>query len=197
MTGVQTCALPIFWDPKARTYTHQYNASFLGFAPVANPQIVVAVTLNRTTRGTAGYGGPAAAPVFREVATHGLRMLDVPKDLPDKEPEISAAVSSGDDDLPRVVSSVTPPLVPEAVIASAGTGSSDQRRFFGPTFEGSDGAGAAVPNFEGMTLRAVLEEAASQGLTVRASGSGLARSQDPLPGVRIAPQRPIRVQFGR
>ena len=36
-----------------------------------------------TTGGTAGYGGPVAAPVFREVAMSALRMLDVPKDLPD------------------------------------------------------------------------------------------------------------------
>ena len=50
---------------------------------MANPQIVIAVTLNDTTGGTAGYGGPVAAPVFREVAMDALRMLDVPKDLPE------------------------------------------------------------------------------------------------------------------
>ena len=49
---------------KAHIYTHNYNASFLGFAPVANPQIVIAVTLNHTSGGSAGYGGPVAAPGF-------------------------------------------------------------------------------------------------------------------------------------
>jgi cell division protein FtsI (penicillin-binding protein 3) len=73
------------YDFEHHTYTHRYNASFLGFAPVANPQIVIAVTLNDTGGGTAGYGGPVAAPVFREVAMTALRMLDVPKDLPDTE----------------------------------------------------------------------------------------------------------------
>ncbi|HLW76031.1 MAG TPA: penicillin-binding transpeptidase domain-containing protein, partial [Bryobacteraceae bacterium] len=71
------------YDAKTKSYTHRYNASFLGFAPVTNPQIVVAVTLNDTTGGTAGYGGPVAAPVFSKVAMSALRMLDVPKDLPD------------------------------------------------------------------------------------------------------------------
>lgn len=71
------------YDLKTHSYTHRYNASFLGFAPVVNPQIVVAVTLNDTTGGTAGYGGPVAAPVFSKVAMSALRMLDVPKDLPD------------------------------------------------------------------------------------------------------------------
>ena len=57
-----------------------YNASFLGFAPVSNPQIVIVVTLQGTSGGEAGFGGPVAAPVFSEVAMAALRMLDVPKD---------------------------------------------------------------------------------------------------------------------
>ncbi len=38
------------------------------------------------TEGTAGYGGPTSAPVFREVAAAGLRVMDVPKDLPEMLP---------------------------------------------------------------------------------------------------------------
>jgi cell division protein FtsI (penicillin-binding protein 3) len=79
------------YDLKAHVYTHTYNASFLGFAPVANPQVVISVTLNGTTHGDAGFGGAVAAPVFREVATHALRMLDVPKDLPGAPTSVSAS----------------------------------------------------------------------------------------------------------
>jgi cell division protein FtsI (penicillin-binding protein 3) len=71
------------YDPKSRVYTHTYNASFLGFAPVSNPRVVIVVSLHGTTGGSAGFGGVRAAPVFREVAMSALRMLDVPKDLPD------------------------------------------------------------------------------------------------------------------
>jgi cell division protein FtsI (penicillin-binding protein 3) len=82
------------YDLRAHVYTHTYNASFLGFAPVVNPQIVVAVTLNGTTHGTAGFGGAVAAPVFREVATTALRIFDVPKDLPSKEmPDDTSRIS--------------------------------------------------------------------------------------------------------
>ena len=84
-SGGKTGSAQIY-DFKANAYTHHYNASFLGFAPVANPQIVIAVTLIGTSGGSAGYGGPVAAPVFRNVATSALRMLDVPKDLPDTSP---------------------------------------------------------------------------------------------------------------
>src|SRR5262249_7392491 len=96
-SGGKTGSAQIY-DFKAHVYTHSYNASFLGFAPVADPKIIVAVTLNGTTGGTAGYGGPVAAPVFREVAMSALRMLDVPKDLPDGLPR-SAAIPSKENDL--------------------------------------------------------------------------------------------------
>ncbi len=81
-SGGKTGSAQIY-DLKAHVYTHHYNASFLGFAPVSNPQIVMVVTLQGTSGGEAGFGGPVAAPVFREVAMAALRMLDVPKDLPD------------------------------------------------------------------------------------------------------------------
>ena len=52
-SGGKTGSAQIY-DFKAHAYTHNYNASFLGFAPVANPQIVIAVTLNETTGGSGG-----------------------------------------------------------------------------------------------------------------------------------------------
>jgi cell division protein FtsI (penicillin-binding protein 3) len=64
-------------------YTHLYNASFMGFAPVTNPQLVIVVTLNGTA-GDSGMGGAAAAPVFKAIATEALRMMDVPKDIPEE-----------------------------------------------------------------------------------------------------------------
>jgi cell division protein FtsI (penicillin-binding protein 3) len=81
-SGGKTGSAQIY-DLKTHTYTHNYNASFVGFAPVANPQVVVAVTLIGTSGGEGGYGGAVAAPVFRKVTTAALRMMDVPRDLPD------------------------------------------------------------------------------------------------------------------
>src|SRR6202453_127773 len=77
------------YDNRIHQYTHLYNASFMGFAPVTNPRIVIVVTINGT-EGTVGYGGPTSAPVFRAVAAAGLRVMDVPKDLPEMLPENSA-----------------------------------------------------------------------------------------------------------
>ena len=44
-SGGKTGSAQIF-DTAAHAYTHKYNASFMGFAPVNNPAIVVVVTLN-------------------------------------------------------------------------------------------------------------------------------------------------------
>jgi cell division protein FtsI (penicillin-binding protein 3) len=114
------------YDFKARVYTHKYNASFVGFAPVVNPQVVIAVTLNNTTGGTQGYGGPVAAPVFREVAMSALRMLDVPKDLPDS----AVRASVHDLAVASQVSSVTPPPVSADTSISSEASDVVRRPFF-------------------------------------------------------------------
>jgi cell division protein FtsI (penicillin-binding protein 3) len=208
-SGGKTGSAQIY-DAKLHVYTHNYNASFLGFAPVANPQIVIAVTLNHTSGGSAGYGGPVAAPVFREVAMDALRMLDVPKDLPEgaTEGELLAAKAPSHDlskassgaglfapPGQRPVSSVTPPPVQDDASASAETSSSDRRPFLTASTETSGGPRA--PDFLGKSLRSVLEESAAAGFPVDVQGSGLARRQDPPPGTPLRPHALVRVQFGR
>jgi len=190
------------FDLKTHTYTHHYNASFLGFAPVTNPQIVIIVTLEGTSGGTAGFGGPVAAPVFAQVAMSALRMLDVPKDLPDGfratgvQTEEDDLATAGRDDAPgmgeRAVSSVTPPPVRADSLAPAGEPAPDRRPFLTSAV-----VGPKVPNFKGMTLRSVLEESAAAGLQVEVLGSGLARNQEPPPGTILPPGARVRVQFVR
>lgn len=92
----------MIYDYQSRKYTHFYNASFMGFAPVTNPAIVVAVTIYHT-EGKQGYGAPTSAPVFREVAEAALRLRDVPKDLPEmlspNSGDPSKSDSSDEDDV--------------------------------------------------------------------------------------------------
>ena len=54
-----------------------------------------------------------------------------------------------------------------------------------------------VPDFRGMTLRAVLEESAAAGLPVEVLGRGLARDQNPPPGAVLPAGGRVRVQFAR
>ncbi len=202
-SGGKTGSAQIY-DLKAHVYTHSYNASFLGFAPVANPQIVIAVTLNGTTGGNAGFGGPVAAPVFREVATAALRMLDVPKDLPEgllrasRDPvdENDLAIA-GLGQVPaelseRSVSSVTPPPVRADSPAPAGESVPDRRPFLNSVLTGTK-----VPDLRGLTLGAVLGESTATGLPIEVVGTGLARDQEPPPGTILPPGGRVRVQFTR
>jgi len=166
------------YDVAAKHYSHTYNGSFLGFAPLTNPAIVVVVTLNGT-HGTAGFGGAAAAPVFHKVAAEALRVMDVPKDLPD-EPELKLAAQKQEE-------------VDDLAIAEVG---SEQPNIL-EDVDDDTVAGDTVPNFRGMTLRAVLAEAAAKGLTVLPDGSGVARVQNPAAGAPLREGERIRVQFVR
>ncbi|MBP6020656.1 MAG: penicillin-binding protein 2 [Burkholderiaceae bacterium] len=59
----------------------QYRSSFVGFAPVSDPRVVVAVMIDEP-RGGAYYGGRVAAPVFASVVASSLRRLGVQPDEP-------------------------------------------------------------------------------------------------------------------
>ncbi len=61
----------------------RYVGSFVGFAPVSNPRIVVAVMIDEPSGGIY-YGGDVAAPVFSAVVGGALRMLNVEPDSPIK-----------------------------------------------------------------------------------------------------------------
>ncbi|REE99683.1 peptidoglycan D,D-transpeptidase FtsI family protein [Thermomonospora umbrina] len=54
-----------------------YTASFAGFAPADDPQLVVQVVLQRPTKGS-HYGGDVAAPVFRDVMAFALKTRKIP-----------------------------------------------------------------------------------------------------------------------
>ncbi len=78
---------------------NRYISSFVGFAPVSHPRIVVAVMIDEPAAGQY-YGGVVAAPVFSEVVGGALRLMGVAPDAPLKklvlppatEPEIKEEV---------------------------------------------------------------------------------------------------------
>jgi cell division protein FtsI (penicillin-binding protein 3) len=60
---------------------HKYVSSFVGFAPVSNPRLVIAVMVDEPSAGQY-YGGQIAAPVFSQVMQGALRLLGAPHDAP-------------------------------------------------------------------------------------------------------------------
>ena len=71
-------------------YVKKYVASFVGFAPVSDPRLVVAVMIDEPSAGV-HYGGDVAGPTFSRVMGGALRTLGV---LPDA-PVVQAAARNG------------------------------------------------------------------------------------------------------
>jgi len=163
------------WDPKSKQYLHKYHASFMGFTPVNNPRLVTVITLN----GSSLYGGVAAAPVFRDATSAALRILNIPKDLPDEPISVS---------------------IPEAAESDASFSLGTEEKPVEIT-ENVDSeithASLITPNFIGMTLRTVLEQATNKGFRIDPSGSGIVRGQSPAAGEPVAYGQRIKVRLGR
>ncbi|NIF90176.1 MULTISPECIES: penicillin-binding protein 2 [unclassified Burkholderia] len=72
-----------------RGYDHKkYRASFVGMAPMPNPRIVVAVSVDEPTAGS-HFGGQVSGPVFSAIVGDTLRALNVPPNMPVKQLVVS------------------------------------------------------------------------------------------------------------
>lgn len=63
------------FDPGCGCY-RGYTASFIGMAPADDPELIVAVTLQRPVKGH--YGGSLAGPVFKQIMSYALQKLQIP-----------------------------------------------------------------------------------------------------------------------
>ena len=69
-------------DVRTHTYSKtKYIASFVGFAPVNNPAVTIAVVIDSPSVGS-HFGTAVSAPVFQELAQQVLEYLGVPHDQP-------------------------------------------------------------------------------------------------------------------
>jgi len=102
-------------DPATGAYSKtKYVASFVGFAPVNNPAISIAVILD-SAQGL-HQGGQVSAPVFRRVAQQVLEYLHVPHDLePKNQQRLTLLAATRNDDAAEESSDhLGSPLLPES-----------------------------------------------------------------------------------
>ena len=64
-----------YYDAAAGRYSGR-TASFIGYAPADDPQIVVAVIIQKPTYPF--FGGYVSGPVFKDVTTYALQELKIP-----------------------------------------------------------------------------------------------------------------------
>ncbi|WP_031498626.1 penicillin-binding protein [Bryobacter aggregatus] len=163
------------YDVKAKQYSHKYHATFMGFTPVNDPRLVTIITLDGSTK----YGGAVSAPVFSEATNAALRILNVPRDLPDdikSEPVKDISINDAPD---------TETLVEKSVEEVENSDETVTKSTF------------VTPSFAGMTLRAALEAASKAGFRIDPIGSGLVREQSPPAGEPVSYGQKIKLRFGR
>ena len=82
-------------DPRTHTYSKtKFVASFVGFAPVNNPAVTIAVVMDSPDH-SMHFGAEASAPVFHELAQEILEYLGVPHDIEVKSaPEMARALAA-------------------------------------------------------------------------------------------------------
>jgi membrane carboxypeptidase/penicillin-binding protein len=193
------------FDFAHHVYTHKYNASFMGFAPIGNPSVLIVVTISGTT-GIAGFGARAAGPAFQSMAEAALRLRAVPRDVPEeveaieqKELEAKTKLLAKQkvkpvDDGDPVADLATPPSTEELRESTGDTNAPDGTQ---DAVVATDVNGPKVPDFVGKTVKDVMQQAAAEGLDVEMRGDGLARAQLPTAGAPLTPGEHIRVKFTR
>ena len=182
-------------DPKTRAYSAtKHVASFVGFAPVSNPQVVIIVVVDEPAG--AYHGGDVAAPVFREVAELILPTLGVMPDIEVKSvPELVAQVNENPERAARM--------------REEQVESEQERKATLPTVDSNGGRGGEVvyavatkkamlmPDLRGRSVRDVARTCAQLGLQVEARGEGRVLKQNPSAGTEVTTGQLVYVDFGR
>jgi cell division protein FtsI (penicillin-binding protein 3) len=183
-------------DPRTRTYSKtKYVGSFVGFAPVENPAVVIIVVIDEPVGSY--HGGDVAAPVFREIAEQVLPGLEV---APDVEitgaPEIVARSPRSpeklDEEREQQRRKLAERLATLPEVASADSPSGTE-----VIYALASKHATLMPDLRGQSVRDVSRLCAQLGLRVEASGEGRALRQNPAPGAEIESGQVVRVEFGR
>ena len=169
----------------------RYVASFAGFAPVENPEIVCVVSLDEPVG--AHLGGAVSAPVFARVVADALHVLGVP---PEDNPQ---SLLAGDLQVYKFAEFSAETQTAATSDESVDTRPALQVSAEAPSSEfASNGYGTVVmPDLIGKGIREALALCAAEGIKLKASGDGVVSLQNPSPGALVSPQTTCRVKLSR
>jgi cell division protein FtsI (penicillin-binding protein 3) len=181
-------------DPKTHAYSStKYIGSFVGFAPVKNPAVVIIVVIDEPQGSY--HGGDVAAPVFREIAEQILPDLSVSPDIETKP--VRPAIAQDSRPSPQQLKAAQEQIeAREATLPKIAA-----RSFSGQNkevvFAVATKRAALMPDLRGQSVRDVVRMCQQLGLRLEARGEGHATRQSPEPGAEVDPGRAVRVDFGR
>jgi len=182
-------------DPRTKGYSAtKFVGSFVGFAPVNNPQVAIIVVIDEPAG--AYHGGDVAAPVFREIAEQILPALNV-------EPDIETTA------IPELIARADKQASSEAKLRDEQQRAESERRSTLPTVVSDGGREGEVvyavttskaivmPDLHGRSVRDVARTCAQLGLQIEARGEGRVMKQNPAPGAEVSTGQVIYLDFGR
>ena len=181
-------------DPKTRTYSAtKYIGSFVGFAPVKNPAVVIIVVIDEPQGSY--HGGDVAAPVFREIAEQILPDLSVSPDVEIK-PGTEKIAQTSRPSPQQVKEDQAQTEAREATLPKVAA-----RSFSGQTkevvFAVSTKRAALMPDLRGQSVRDAWRMCQQLGMHLEAHGEGHAIRQTPEPGAEVDSGQVVRIDFGR
>lgn len=188
-------------DAKTKTYSKtKFVASFVGFAPVNNPAVVIIVVIDEP--GGSYHGGEIAAPVFRQIAEQILPEMGVIPDTDFKNPELVAIAAQ----TPAQISK----LRQDEKRREDESRQDESRESTMPQATARDNKGGEIvyavatsnaivmPDLGGLSVRDVARACARLGMQVEAHGEGgRVTGQTPQPGAELRPGQIIYVDFRR
>jgi cell division protein FtsI (penicillin-binding protein 3) len=185
-------------DPKTRAYSKtKFIGSFVGFAPVENPAVVIIVVIDEPVGGY--HGGEVAAPVFREIAEQILPALGVTPDtkLKSPQPGLLARFSLSPEAVARLLEeqerekAERDATLPQVVEAGGQVG---MRKV---VYTAATRRGAMMPDLRGRSVRDAARVCEQLGLQLEAHGEGRALRQSPAAGAEVDAGQIVRIDFGR
>ena len=187
-------------DPKTRAYSHtKYVASFVGFAPIENPAVVIIVVIDEAVG--LHQGGQVAAPVFSSIANQVLPYLEV---TPDQEPEAKPtatgqlAAATGAAPVQPTATGAVPTVEDEsAAHVASGLPVFAARGDGGVVYAAATERALLMPDLRGRSVREVAQICERLGLELEARGEGRALRQSPEVGSAVASGQTVRIEFGR
>jgi len=181
-------------DPQTKRYSNtKYIASFVGFAPVNNPAVVIIVVIDEPAGSY--HGGDVAAPVFRQIAEQILPEMGVMPDTEFKNAnELVASVREAPIENAKLQNQIQ-----QQQQASAATLPKVVSKTSGGevVYAVSTNNAMLMPDLRGRSVRDVARACAQLGLQLEAHGEGRVVKQTPEPGTELLSGQTIYVDFGR
>lgn len=207
-------------NPRTHRYSEtKYVASFVGFAPLENPSVVIIVVIDEPVG--AHHGGDVAAPVFRTIAEYVLPYLNTSPDAEVKQISTQVTNQVASKDTKNNAKREDQTATGKNQTSSANATRDDEN--FVEAFDADEAAfndakrhnarvksngaeivyaaandsGVRMPNLRGRSVREVAQMCAKLGLELEAHGEGRAKQQFPAAGASVEVGEVVRVEFIR